>query len=261
MTFIAGTNLPRGEMLKLRDITVSFNGTEALDGISLDFETGLTTVLIGPSGCGKSTLLRIVAGLAIPDRGTVEFRGRTLHPEILPEIRRQIGYVIQDGGLFPHLTGRENVAIAAECFGQSRDSIAVRVEELQQLVHLSGTILERYPSQLSGGQKQRISLMRALMLDPAMLLLDEPLGALDPMIRAELQDDLREIFHSLHKTVLLVTHDMGEAVFFGNRIVLMNEGRIVQYGTPSDLLERPADSFVTRFIRAQRSPMERGRVH
>jgi osmoprotectant transport system ATP-binding protein len=246
-------------MLKLENIVLSFNHKPALDGISIDFETGQTTVLIGPSGCGKSTLLRMVAGLLMPDSGRVEFEGRELRREILLDARRRMGYVIQDGGLFPHLTGRGNIAIAAESFGQSHVTIARRIEELRRLVHLPKETLERYPAQLSGGQKQRVSLMRALMLDPALLLLDEPLGALDPMIRAELQEDLRNIFQSLHKTVLLVTHDMGEAVFFGDRIILMHEGHLVQSGTPSDLLERPASAFVSRFIQAQRNPMERGR--
>ena len=168
-----------------------------------------------------------------------------------------MGYVIQDGGLFPHLTGRANVAIAAECLGRDPASIAARVDELRQLVRLPGDALDRYPAQLSGGQRQRISLMRALMLDPALLLLDEPLAALDPMIRADLQEDLRDIFRALAKTVLLVTHDMGEALFFGDRIVLMREGSIVQEGTPEDLLHRPADPFVSRFIQAQRNPLER----
>ena len=248
-------------MLKLKDVSITFNLKPALEGISYDFEPGCATVLIGPSGCGKSTLLRIIAGLLTPDRGTVEFDGRELRPEILHEARRRMGYVIQDGGLFPHLTARGNVAIAAESFGQSRDSIAQRIEELRLLVRLPEETLDRYPAQLSGGQKQRVSLMRSLMLDPALLLLDEPLGSLDPMIRAELQEDLRDIFRSLHKTVLLVTHDMGEAVFFGDQIILINEGRVVQSGTPSDLLRRPVDSFVSRFIQAQRNPLERGPAH
>jgi osmoprotectant transport system ATP-binding protein len=244
-------------MLNLSDIAISFQGKQALDGISLNFETGRTTVLIGPSGCGKSTLLRIVIGLLLPERGRVEFEGRELRPEIVLESRRRMGYVIQDGGLFPHLTGRGNVAIAAESLGRNRDSIDGRIEELRRLVRLPADALERYPAQLSGGQKQRVSLMRALMLDPALLLLDEPLAALDPMIRADLQEDLRNIFRSLGKTVLLVTHDMGEAVFFGDRIVLMRAGRIVQSGKPEELLRRPADPFVSRFIQAQRNPLER----
>jgi osmoprotectant transport system ATP-binding protein len=244
-------------MLNLSDIAVSFDGRRALDGINLRLETGRTTVLIGPSGCGKSTILRIVVGLLVPDQGFIEFEGRKLDRESLFKSRRRMGYVIQDGGLFPHLTGRGNVAIAAESLGQNRVAITERIEELRRLVRLPADALDRYPAQLSGGQRQRVSLMRALMLDPVLLLLDEPLAALDPMIRADLQEDLRSIFRSLGKTVLMVTHDMGEAVFFGDRIVLMREGRIVQSGEPEDLLQRPVDSFVSRFIQAQRNPLER----
>jgi osmoprotectant transport system ATP-binding protein len=244
-------------MLNLSDITKSFDGRPALKGINLSLKTGHTTVLIGPSGCGKSTLLRIVVGLLVPDQGIIEFEGYKLDRGSIFKSRRRMGYVIQDGGLFPHLTGRGNVAIAAESFGQKREAIVERIDELRRLVRLPVDALDRYPAQLSGGQRQRVSLMRALMLDPALLLLDEPLASLDPMIRADLQEDLRAIFRSLGKTVLMVTHDMGEAVFFGDRIVLMREGRIIQSGEPEDLLERPVDSFVSRFIQAQRNPLER----
>lgn len=249
------------KMLNLSDIAISFQSKPALDGISLSFETGGTTVLIGPSGCGKSTILRIIVGLLLPDRGQVEFEGRELSRETMLECRRRMGYVIQEGGLFPHLTARDNVAIAAENLGRDRKDIEGRIEELRRLVRLPSDALERYPAQLSGGQRQRVSLMRALMLDPALLLLDEPLAALDPMIRVDLQEDLRAIFRSLGKTVLMVTHDMGEAVFFGDRIVLMRAGRIVQSGAPDDLLQRPTNSFVSRFIQAQRNPLERRSMH
>lgn len=248
-------------MLNLNDISISFQGKPALDGISLSFETGRTAVLIGPSGCGKSTILRIIVGLLLPDRGLVEFDGGELRRENMLECRRRMGYVIQEGGLFPHLTARDNVAIAAESLGKDRTAIEKRTEELRHLVRLSSDVLERYPAQLSGGQRQRVSLMRALMLDPDLLLLDEPLAALDPMIRADLQDDLRAIFRSLKKTVLMVTHDMGEAVFFGDHIALMRAGRIVQSGTPDDLLHRPTNTFVSRFIQAQRNPLERRSMH
>jgi osmoprotectant transport system ATP-binding protein len=248
-------------MLNLIDISISFNGKRALDRINLRFEAGRTTVLIGPSGCGKSTMLRIIVGLLLPDRGIVEFEGRKLTSETILESRLRMGYVIQEGGLFPHLSGRDNAAIAAESLGKDRKAIEERIEELRSLVRLPADALERYPAQLSGGQRQRVSLMRALMLDPALLLLDEPLAALDPMIRADLQEDLRNIFRSLGKTVIMVTHDMGEAVFFGDRIVLMRTGCVVQSGAPDDLLQQPADSFVSRFIQAQRNPLERRSMH
>ena len=248
-------------MLNLNNIAISFQGKPALDGISLSLETGKTTVLIGPSGCGKSTILRIIVGLLLPDRGQVEFDERKLTRETMLECRRRMGYVIQEGGLFPHLTALDNVAIAADSLGKDRMEIENRIEDLRLLVRLPSDAMERYPAQLSGGQRQRVSLMRALMLDPSLLLLDEPLAALDPMIRADLQDDLRAIFRSLGKTVLMVTHDMGEAVFFGDRIVLMRAGRIVQSGAPDDLLQRPTNTFVSRFIQAQRNPLERRSIH
>ena len=213
-------------------------------------------MLIGPSGCGKSTLLRVIVGLVAPDAGSVELDGRVLHPEKMLEERRSMGYVIQEGGLFPHLTARGNVTLAAETFGWTRDRMNKRVDELCELTHMPVELMSRYPLQLSGGQRQRVSLMRALMLDPELLLLDEPLGALDPLIRADLQKDLREIFRRLAKTVVMVTHDMGEAAFFGDTIVMMRGGEIVQSGTLHDLLKHPNDPFVTRFISAQRSPLD-----
>ena len=213
--------------------------------------------MIGPSGCGKSTLLRAVIGLILPDDGCVELDGIELCPENIFHARARMGYVIQAGGLFPHLTVLHNITIAARSLHQDRNAILKRVEELRRLVQLPADLLERYPAQLSGGQQQRVCLMRALMLDPDLLLLDEPLAALDPMIRADMQSDLRNIFRSLGKTVLMVTHDMGEALYFGDRIVLMRDGCIVQSGKPDDLLKQPVDSFVTRFIQAQRNPLER----
>lgn len=243
-------------MLRLTGISKSFHDEIALRDLSLAFQSGATTVLIGPSGCGKSTLLRIIVGLVAPDAGRVELDGREMHPETMLEERRAMGYVIQEGGLFPHLTARGNVTLAAETWGWPRERMAARVKELCALTHMPEELMSRYPMQLSGGQRQRVSLMRALMLDPELLLLDEPLGALDPMIRADLQNDLREIFRSLGKTVVMVTHDMGEAAFFGDTIVMMRDGRVVQSGTLEALVKRPSDAFVTRFISAQRSPLE-----
>ena len=167
-----------------------------------------------------------------------------------------MGYVLQDGGLFPHLSARNNVSLMAEHLGWSSKRIVSRIEELAELTHFPVDGLDRFPLQLSGGQQQRVSLMRALMLDPEVLLLDEPLGALDPMIRFELQNDLREIFSRLRKTVVMVTHDLAEAAFFGDTIVLLRGGRIVQKGTLQQMLGAPADEFVTRFIQAQRAPFE-----
>jgi osmoprotectant transport system ATP-binding protein len=211
-----------------------------------------TTVLLGPSGCGKSTLLRLLVGLIHPDAGTVRFEGKEITPANVLEVRRRMGYVVQDGGLFPHLTARGNVALLARYLGWDGPRVEARLTELAALTRFPTDGLDRYPAQLSGGQRQRVSLMRALMLDPDVLLLDEPLGALDPIIRSDLQADLRHVFQTLAKTVVLVTHDLGEAGFLGDWIILLRAGRIVQQGTVVDLVQTPADEFVSRFINAQR---------
>ena len=241
-------------MMQLRGVSKIYGGRPVLDGVDLDFPGGRTTVLLGPSGCGKSTILRLLLGLLSPDRGSVLFEGRDLAAQDVLEVRRRAGYVIQDGGLFPHLTARGNVALMARYLGWDHGRIEQRLAALVQLTHFPADAVDRYPAQLSGGQRQRVALMRALMLDPAALLLDEPLGALDPVIRADLQDDLRRIFRSLGKTVVLVTHDIGEADFFADHIVLMEAGRVVQQGTLAELWRAPANDFVRRFIQAQRGP-------
>ena len=217
---------------------------------------GVTTVLIGPSGCGKSTLLRLMICLIRPDTGTVSFDGRAVHEGDVLELRRHMGYVIQDGGLFPHLSARGNAALLARHLGWDEGRVEARLRELAELTRFPFDGLDRFPAQLSGGQKQRVSLMRALMLDPEVLLLDEPLGALDPIVRSELQGDLRDIFRALRKTVVAVTHDIGEAGFLGDRLVLLREGEILQQGSLQELVESPADPFVSRFINAQRTPLE-----
>ena len=241
-------------MFTLRNVEKVYSGRPALGPLSLDFPAGRTTVLIGPSGCGKSTLLRLLIGLVTPDAGTVLFDGVPVTLQTAGDVRLRVGYVIQDGGLFPHLTARGNVTLMAQYLGRDRDEIAGRVSELAALTRFPSDGLDRYPDQLSGGQRQRVGLMRALMLDPDALLLDEPLGALDPLVRADLQTELRDIFRALGKTVVLVTHDLGEATFFADRVVLLRDGRIIQEGSPADLWHRPADPFVTRFVQAQRGP-------
>jgi osmoprotectant transport system ATP-binding protein len=242
-------------MLQLQDVTKSFEGKVVLHPTSLSVQPGETTVLIGPSGCGKSTLLRAIVGLVTPDSGCITLNGQQLDARTLPALRPQIGYVIQDGGLFPHLSARQNVGLMAQQLGWDADQRNKRINELACLVRLPSDLLDRYPAQLSGGQKQRVGIMRALMLDPALLLLDEPMAALDPLVRAELQEDLKNIFQRLQKMVLMVTHDMGEAGFFGQRVLLLGEGRVVQTGCIEDLIRRPASDFVTQFIRAQRLPL------
>lgn len=240
-------------MFDLESVRKTFHGKAALEDFSLVTARGLTTALIGPSGCGKSTVFGLMTGLLNPDCGTIKFDAQPVTPTRLQMIRRRIGYVIQEGGLFPHLTGLANVTLMARHLGWTAETIRNRVEELSALARLSPELLSRFPAELSGGQRQRVSLMRALILDADVLLLDEPLTALDPMVRAELQDDLAAIFRRLKKTVVIVTHDMNEAAFFADQIILMRAGRIVQTGTVDDLLHRPAETFVEHFVRAQTS--------
>ena len=243
-------------MINLLNISKDYGETHAVKSIDLTIETGKTTVLIGPSGCGKSTILRIIVGLISPDQGVVHIDGSTLNPNNLISLRRKMGYVIQEGGLFPNLTARGNVALMASYLGWDKNRIEERIDELCELTKFPKDALNRYSVQISGGQRQRLSLMRALMLDPDILLLDEPLGALDPLIRSGLQSDLKEIFGTLGKTVVMVTHDIGEAAFFGDKIVLIKEGRIIQEGKIYDLAKNPSDPFVTTFINAQRNHLE-----
>ena len=243
-------------MIVLHQVEKKYGESLALKPISLEFETGKTTALVGPSGCGKSTLLRLLIGLLTPDAGEIRIQRELMTASNLDELRRRMGYVIQEGGLFPHFTARENIAVAASALKWAPTRIRKRIDELLDLAHFPSALLSRFPSELSGGQRQRVSLMRALMLDPEILLLDEPLGALDPIIRRELQDELRMAFRRLGKTVIFVTHDFGEASFFGDQIVLLREGVIIQTGTPRDFLERPAQDFVKQFVHAQRYPEE-----
>ena len=243
-------------MIELLGVSKSFNGQEAVLPTDLIVPAGQTTVLIGPSGCGKSTLLRLMIGLLRGDAGEIRFEGTRITAENIQSIRWRMGYVVQDGGLFPHLTAEQNICLMARYLGWAEDLISARLKDVVRLTQFPEDGLRRYPIQLSGGQKQRVSLMRALMLDPDVLLLDEPLGALDPMIRSELQADLRRIFQSLRKTVVLVTHDLAEAGYLGDNIVLLQAGRVVQQGKLTDLMQSPADAFVAQFIRAQRSLVE-----
>jgi osmoprotectant transport system ATP-binding protein len=240
-------------LVQLLGVSKTFGDAAAVHHVDLSIERGKTTVLIGPSGCGKSTLLRLIIGLIETDSGEIKFDGTPLHADKIDIVRREIGYVIQEGGLFPHLTARGNVLLMARHLGRDENEMRTRLSELCALTRFPETLLDRYPLELSGGQRQRVSLMRALMLSPQLLLLDEPLGALDPLVRAALQQDLKEIFARLNQTVLLVTHDLAEAAYLGDEIVLMNEGRIVQQGSIADLRERPASDFVSEFISAQRA--------
>lgn len=242
-----------GAAIELRKVEKRYGQRHALQPISLSFESGKTVALIGPSGCGKSTLLRLLVGLIEPDSGVVLIEGRELNRASALDMRHKIGYVIQEGGLFPHLTAKGNVLLMRRHLKLSEQENEARLAELAALVHLPAELLERYPAQLSGGQRQRVGLMRALALDPDILLLDEPLGALDPMVRSQLQQDLKELFAKLGKTVVFVTHDLAEAAYMADSIVLLREGQLVQRGTLDDFRAKPAEPFVTEFVNAQRS--------
>jgi osmoprotectant transport system ATP-binding protein len=238
-------------MIRLEKVSRFYGELRVIDDVSLAITRSETTVLIGPSGSGKSTLLALMAGLEWPDRGAITIDACPLTPRSALRLRRRMGYVIQDGGLFPHLTARQNVELMAKEASWPAEKRRERLDMLSALTSIPSSVLNRYPLELSGGQRQRVSLMRALMLDPDILLMDEPLGALDPMIRADLQDQLKTIFQNLAKTVVLVTHDLGEAAFFGATIILVHQGRIAQQGQFHDLVQHPLEPFVSRFIRAQ----------
>jgi len=240
-------------IIELRGVVKRYGDVEALKQTTLSLGVGVN-VLLGPTGSGKSTLLRLLTGLSLPSAGEVRLWGEALDPRTIGLLRRRLGYVIQEGGLFPHMTAAANITLAVRYFGWDAGRIERRLEELIDLTHFPRDGMTRFPVQLSGGQRQRVSLMRALMLGPELLLLDEPLGALDPMIRADLRVDLRDIFRMLGQTVVLVTHDLVEAEFFADRVVLLREGAVVQQGPLRDLVERPAEEFVTRFIHAQSRP-------
>jgi osmoprotectant transport system ATP-binding protein len=240
-------------MLELEHISKAFNGKPVLTDVSLSIPTGATCALIGSSGSGKTTLLRITLRLIALDQGWVKLDDRPLSdfgPEAWAD---RIGYVPQDGGLFPHFTGQQNVTLLPRLRRWQPQRISARLSELQHLVGLDATVLQRFPHEMSGGQTQRVAIMRAAMMDPAVMLLDEPMAALDPLIRSALQQELKAIFARLGKTVMIVTHDLAEAAFLAEQITLLHEGRVLQTGSYPDLLLRAADPFVTSFIKAQRT--------
>jgi osmoprotectant transport system ATP-binding protein len=223
--------------------------------VDLEIAAHKTTVLIGPSGSGKSTILRLISGLIEPTSGWIEIDGRKLDRTTLGDLRRRLGYVIQSGDLFPHLSARRNVLLVANESNLSTSETQARLAELCSLVRLPCDRLDRYPVELSGGEQRRVSLIRALMLKPDILLMDEPMGALDPMVRAGLLVDLKAMFERLNTTVILVTHNLAEASRLGDWIVLLNQGRIVQQAALAEFSLCPAEPFVTDFFRAQTEEM------
>jgi sulfate transport system ATP-binding protein len=225
--------------------TRRFGDFTALDDVSVEIPSGSLTALLGPSGSGKSTLLRVIAGLERPDAGTVAIDGRDA--TTLPPQRRGVGFVFQHYAAFKHMTVRENVAFGLKVQRRPRAGIRRRVDELLELVQLPG-LADRYPAQLSGGQRQRMALARALAVEPSVLLLDEPFGALDARVRKELRAWLRRLHDDVHVTTVFVTHDQEEAMEVADRIVVMNHGRVEQVGGPRDLYEHPSNAFVMGFV-------------
>jgi sulfate transport system ATP-binding protein len=231
--------------IDVRNVSKSFNGFKALDDVSLSVPDGSLTALLGPSGGGKSTLLRVLAGLEKPDAGEVLFSGEAV--TTLPAQERGVGFVFQHYAAFKHMTVRDNIAFGLKIRKRPKDEIRSRVDELLALVHLGGWA-DRYPAQLSGGQRQRMALARALAVQPRVLLLDEPFGALDATVRKELRDWLRKLHDEVHVTTIFVTHDQEEALEVAQQVAVINAGRIEQTGTPDDLYERPANPFVMGFV-------------
>ncbi|MBB5155210.1 osmoprotectant transport system ATP-binding protein [Saccharopolyspora phatthalungensis] len=225
------------------------NGTVAVHELSLSVETGTITVLVGPSGCGKTTLMRMVNRMIEPSSGTVLVGGTDVRERDPAHLRRGIGYVIQQAGLFPHRNVLDNVATVPLLHGRSRQEARRRAGELLELVGLPRELGKRYPAQLSGGQQQRVGVARALAADPPVLLMDEPFSAVDPVVREGLQDELLRLQDELDKTVLFVTHDIDEAIKLGEKVAVLRQGgHLAQYAAPDDLLAEPADDFVTAFV-------------
>ncbi|WP_029098785.1 ABC transporter ATP-binding protein [Brevibacillus thermoruber] len=223
--------------------------TPAVDGVDLVFGEGEFIVFLGPSGCGKTTLLKMVNRLYEPTEGVIEIDGVDISTIKGEELRRRIGYVIQQNGLFPHMRIEDNIVVVPRLLGWDRDRIDKRVDELLEMVHLDPAIYrKRYPRQLSGGQQQRVGIARAMAADPSILLMDEPFGAIDPITRTSLQDELLRIQKQLKKTILFVTHDVDEALRLADRIVVMQSGRVVQVGTPYEILANPANDFVRQLV-------------
>jgi osmoprotectant transport system ATP-binding protein len=243
-------------VLELREVTKRYtrDGRPAVDALSLTVPAGEVCVLIGPSGCGKTTALKMINRLIEPTSGEILIDGHSVRERNPARLRREIGYVIQQVGLLPHLTVYANVATVPRLLGWEKARIRARVRELLELIGLDpDEFSDRYPAQLSGGQQQRVGLARALAGDPPVMLMDEPFSAVDPITRERLQNDFLRLHRTVPKTVVFVTHDIDEAVKMADRIALMREGHLVQYATPAELLARPADDFVADFVGADRA--------
>ena len=245
-----------GGAITLRGVTKTFPGSTvpAVAPLDLEIPGGKLMVLIGPSGCGKTTTLRMINRLIEPTAGTITIDGTDIRGRSTTELRRGIGYVIQQVGLFPHRTIAQNIATVPRLLGWDKPRTAQRVEELVDLVGLDRTLLSRYPAELSGGQQQRVGVARALAADPPVLLMDEPFGAVDPIVRARLQRELLDLQAKVQRTIVLVTHDIDEAVALGDQVAVLNVGGVLeQCAAPDELLAAPANDFVASFLGAERS--------
>ncbi|HVX25204.1 MAG TPA: ABC transporter ATP-binding protein [Parafilimonas sp.] len=243
-------------MIEAKNITKKFNKQTAVDNISFNVDEGENFVLLGTSGCGKTTTLKMINRLIEPTSGEILIDQKNIKDENAETLRRSIGYALQNTGLFPHYTVSENIAIVPNLFKWNKEKIKSRVEELMSKLHLSKDYYNAYPNELSGGQQQRVGLARALAADAAILLMDEPFGALDPITRTHVRNDFKNLEEFKKKTIVLVTHDVQEAFELADRICLMDKGKIVQVGTPTELLFKPANEFVKSFFNEQRLQLE-----
>ncbi len=235
-------------MVKFENVVVSYGSKNVLHGINLDIEPGQLAVLIGPSGCGKTTSLQLINRLLSPSEGRIFVDGKDISTVDPVKLRRSIGYVIQEIGLLPHMTIEENIEIVPKLLGWPLEKRRARTRELITLVGMDESYLGRYPANLSGGQQQRIGLLRALAVEPPIILMDEPFGALDPITRDALQDEIMRLQKQLKKTIIFVTHDMDEAIKIADVIIVMRDGHIAQIASPKELLSNPADEFIEQFI-------------
>ena len=235
----------------LQGVSKSYGEEAALHDVTVAFEDGVTTALVGPSGSGKSTLLQLINGLVRPSIGTVQVFGKPIDYDRLPELRRQIGYAVQGTGLFPHLTVERNITLLARLAGWRPERIQTRAQELIERVGLTWALAKRYPHQLSGGQQQRVGLCRAMMLQPPLFLLDEPFGALDPVTRNDIQQEFLRLQQSEPRTIVLVTHDLREALRLAQRLIVLDRGRIAQHGSREEIVDAPVDEFVRNFFQTQ----------
>ena len=236
-------------MIRFENVSKQFKETKVLSNISLEIEKGQLVVLIGASGCGKTTTLKVINRLIKPSSGKIFINHQDISKVDVIELRRNIGYVIQQTGLFPHMTIKENIEIIPKVQKKNQKEITQKTYELMEMVGLDcETFLDRYPKELSGGQQQRVGVARAFATDPDIILMDEPFSALDPITRSGLQEELTQLQSKFHKTIVFVTHDMDEAIKIADKICIMNKGQIVQYDTPENILKNPVNDFVSEFV-------------